>query len=300
MTEIPTVTVSYSELKDAMRCAYKHRLGYIESYQIQERHPMSALRFGNAWHDVLEEYYRVLQEQHSGWTEGTESPYRAAKKLIYESFEEVQQEPLLWMLEGYSAHYGTEPGWTILGTEEKLVVDLPQLMPDLRIKLKVKIDLIIMDRLGQIWVDDHKSAYPLPKAAKVDYQLPLYIFALRQMGKEVFGARYSYTLKPPKVKRDYDLDKRFARYLENFTEAEVANAAKAMYRVAYTTYKNQELWGHDQPKTVQDDCRFCDFEKPCKASRKGRDPKPFLADIGAVPWRENLKAPQMEEDEREF
>lgn len=299
MAEIETVTVSYSELKDAMRCAFKHRLGYVESWSVQERHPMSALAFGNAWHAVMEEYYRVLMEHHSGWAEGSESPYRAAKKLIY-TFPEVQQEPLLWMLEGYAANYGVEPGWEVMGVEEKLIVDLPQLKADLRIKLKVKIDLIIKDRQGQIWVDDHKSAYPLPKAAKGDYQLPLYIFALRKQGRKAFGARYSYALKPPKLKRDYDLDKRFVRYLQHHSDAEVEEAAEDMYRVAYERYKSQQTWGQDQPRNFQPDCKFCDFETPCRASRKGRDHEPFLIDIGMARWRDENKSPQMEEDERDF
>lgn len=266
-------------------CPMKHQLQWVEGWK-QPKMP-HRLEFGIYWHRVMNVYYDVLMSK------GPE-PEKFASREIQRTPEEFR-EPLQWMLDGYAKHYGRERGWQVLDVERELIIDLPQL-GDWRIKLKVKVDLVIADREGRIYVDDHKTrsnGMPSDDNAEVDPQLPLYAYGISKEGEQVFGARYSYALKPPKLKRDHLLDKRFKRRLVHLTKNEMVNAARDMYRTIETRYMEAERVGKDAPRNVGDLCGWkCDFTHPCKAGRKGRDTRQVLLDLKYSRWRDEDKAPK--------
>lgn len=152
------IQVSYSEIKDARRCALKHDLAWREGWRKQHR-PTSPLAFGTAWHECMEAYYQGLNRSYDYGHAVPNYSYRggwhAALDKLQDQPEEIQDQ-LRWMIEGYAAWYGREDGWRVLATERQLIVPLPQVFQDLKINLKVKIDLIVQDKYGSIWVDDHK------------------------------------------------------------------------------------------------------------------------------------------------
>ncbi len=303
-----TIRVSYSELKDARQCSMKHDLAWRYGWRKSHKDECyCALCVGIAWHAVLNAYYTGLRGKyipsHSrvGYNHGIPfgGAYHAARDKLLDQPEHLQ-ERLRWMLEGYAATYGNEPGWTVLATEQELIVPLPQLYDDLKVSLKVIIDLIIKDPSGKVWVDDHKTCTTLPSEAKqVDPQLPLYMYALQQVTAwpNAFGARYSYSRKPYVRKdgtfTDWELDKRFRRRKVAHTSKEIYSVARDAYISIYTRYHEAELF-EKPPRSIGPDCSWsCDFESACKASRKGYDITQFLRDQNFTVARpDNPKTPE--------
>lgn len=263
------LVVSYSEVKDARRCALKHKAAWIDGYR-KPSSETSALGRGIIWHDILEAYYIAIKLGDSEY---------AAGLAVVDAIEndEVRQQ-MAWMLSGYHERYGTEEGWTVLATELKLIVPLPQLVDDLQIDLKVKIDLVIRDPRGDIWVDDHKSAKFIPSVEDqaTDDQLPLYTYAVLKAEKfDPIGARYSYARKDKPVKKELTLDERYAKRRVPINQTQATRAAVSAYLTAMSRYHNQEFidtfGGTVHPEYVsQSDCRWmCDFKAPCDRFRKG-------------------------------
>lgn len=292
------ITVSYSEIQSARRCPMQHHLAWQWGWK-KPQPPDSALGFGIAWHEVLNAYYDALRGKYefenTPFTVGgiRKGGWHAAKEVIARQDESIQ-EKLRWMLEGYAAQYGREPGWLVMDTERNLIVPLPQLVDDLIVNIKVKIDLILRDNKGKHWVDDHKTCSQLPAKNKMsDPQLYLYAFALWQAdGALPFGARYSYARKPSKTFVDWPLEKRFARKLVAFTKEEVMAVARDAYKTVYTRYREAELFGSRPPRNITPDCSWCDFREPCFASRKGYHVDRFLKDQGFTHWRDEIKTPK--------
>lgn len=296
-----TIQVSYSEISDMRRCSAKHEWGWRYGYRKQHRDQCDcALCFGIAWHNCLEAFYKGLARAYVFRTSSVHDyrgGWHAACDQIEHDCPEHLKERIRWMLEGYAAHYGKEEGWKVCATEHKLIVPLPQIYKDLKVLLKVKIDLIIKDPNGKLWVDDHKTCGQLPHENKmVDPQLPLYMYALRRAGGSwpaPFGARYSYALKPPKTmqfRKQRTLEERFRRRMVAHTDREIRSIARDCYITVYTRYKEAELFDKP-PRSVTPDCSFCDYRTPCLASRKGYDLDRFMRDENIIPYRTEPKVP---------
>lgn len=303
-TEPKVIQVSYSEIKDARRCSFKHDLAWRHGWRKIHRDLCEcALCVGIAWHEVLNAYYDGLSGRYD-WSPASEidaygkrkGGWHAARDTIKRRVPDHLKKKITWMLEGYAAQYGKEPGWTVRATEKQLIVPLPQLYEDLIVMLKVKIDLIIEDPNGKLWVDDHKTCAQLPtEKRQVDPQLPLYMWAIKKAkeetpkqwtGKPAFGARYSYARKPSKTFVDWPLEKRFRRRLVAHTDKEIYNIARDCYISIYTRYNEAALFDRP-PRVIGEDCSYlCDFEQACLGSRKGYDINRFL-ESGFYTYRPN-------------
>lgn len=278
------ITVSYSELQSMRRCLFKHHLEYRLGYT-RDHSPTSALGFGTAWHEVLNAYYSTLRDT-TTW-DYARSPWRSGKAVIEEQDEEIQDD-LRWMLDGYSACYGLEDGWKVKAVEQTLITPLPQLSPDFRINLKAKIDLAIVDRAGNTWIDDHKTCARLPAANSFrDPQLPLYLYSWNRHYTSGYGARYSHALKPGKRTRPNEFEKRFRRTLITYSEREIQQIAQDAYMTAYLAYSSP----HYTPRSLSPDCSWCDFKDACRLSLRGRPVETALKDYGFSQWRDEPKRP---------
>jgi hypothetical protein len=304
MTEV--IQVSYSELKDARQCSAKHEWGWRFGYRRTHREDCDcALCMGIAWHEALNCYYdglrgsyTFLSKGNGKYMTGSKGGWHAALDYIENVCPGHLRERIRWMIEGYAAQYGREPGWTVKATEHQIIVPLPQIYTDLRVLLKVKIDLIIADPQGKLWVDDHKTCAQLPTENKqVDPQLPLYMYALKNGDvpwPAAFGARYSYALKPPKTmkfKKQRTLEERFRRRLVSHSDKEIFSIARDAYISIYMRYMEARLFDKP-PRSIGPECSYtCDFVTACKASRKGYRVAKFLEDEGFNAYR--LADPKM-------
>lgn len=293
-----SVTVSYSELKNARRCGLKHELTNVVGWA-KDHGPETALGFGTLWHEVMDVYYTAVKNG------DPEVPERAHEHIItHTEPQSAVRDALLWMLDGYWRLYGIERSWQVEFVERKAVVELPQLTKDLRVFLKVKIDLGISDKRGDLYVDDHKTCSALPSQARqeTDDQLPLYVYACRTLGEEVYGARYSYARKSRPRTKELEPREMFARRNVHITGTEATRAAVNAYWTAYRRYR--ELDDVVKMREVnpwlrsdyvsQEDCTWsCDFHGPCRMYRKGLNLDEVLAtQSGLYKWRDEDKRPE--------
>ena len=287
------VTGSFSEVDTARQCLHKHDLGYKQRWKRPTTSP--ALAKGTLWHEVLETHYLELMATQPGQHEGVEympdtrldRAVAAVKPLLFtpggDPLNEVA-ELVAWMYAGYIESYGIDEQWRILGVEYATEVWLPTLTGARSMfRLKLKIDLVVRQD-GHIWVVDHKSGRDLPTKKQLDIndQFALYMWALRQLGKPVFGSLHNAA----RTQRNKDpntqpLDKRFSRTRLTRTDVEldtVAREAYQMLRAAWAIPIGQA------PRSPSDDlCKWrCDFLEPCLFGRKGNDERRMLEELGFV------------------
>lgn len=289
--------VSYSELYAARQCPLKHELSYVERWSGQPD-PLDARAKGTAWHNVMEAHYTVLKAAKLDRGPATLKACRLAAEQQMGELPESLQKLISWMYDGYVDHWGLDPEWEILAVEHQAVCRLPSLRGNSSgFSLKVKIDLVVRNRRNRkIYVVDHKSGKDLPgaKLLELDDQFPLYTWAMRQLGKKVFGQVYNAarTLRLEEDKKDpgkTPLDKRFARVPMIKSDRELDIVAIEAYQTASARYAQQAEVAraraaglpvmsprHTDPQRC---AWMCDYKEPCMAGRKGLDIRGFLRDM---------------------
>lgn len=309
------IVVSWSEI-DAMRqCPMKHDLSYIERWSKPPR-PDGALGKGILWHEVMEDHYRALvaTQGKAPGDKPTESEparlalaeaagrlrlakYKAEAVRRHDSGALETHDLIEWMYDGYIEMWGSDPQWWIAATEHNAQVRLPNLTGGKsRFALKLKIDLVIAqqgmfdNKLGKrswhTYVVDHKSGKDLPKDTDFDFldQFTLYTWALRQVGKKVYGQMYNAartyrTIKPAA------LDTRFERTPMARVDTELDRVAIEAYQDVKARYDQQraldKVGGEPPRHTNEKTCGWrCDFTEPCLHGRKGGDMRDFLYSSG--------------------
>jgi hypothetical protein len=294
------ITVSFSELDTFRQCPKKHDLAYNGRWQ-RDSDDRSALGLGSLWHRVLEVHYKtIMKAQRKGYPDGklywdvSEDDLRTAcldavESLLREMLEDEQREPevieiLMWMYEGHLEVFGLDEQYDILGAETTALMTLKNADgSDSWVRIKVKLDLIVRDEKGHIWVIDHKSASSIGRD-DMDHdwndQFGLYVAVMRKQGLKVFGAIHSAALKKPNkgdfIKPGMDgykasmketpLENRFKRTRLNRTEAEcesIMQDAVADAKLAYSEANHKRR--HANPDT----CKWkCDFKEACIFGRR--------------------------------
>lgn len=297
------VIVSYSELDTFRQCPLKHYLGYKQRWT-KEKAEDSALGKGTLWHKTQEAHQDVLQRHQQNPTQQRGPAYereilreaKAAAAQVYlgEGGKQTPtQELIQWMYEGYVERYGLDREFSIVGTEIGFLVPLP--WPDGRPShyyLKGKIDRLVRDGFGQLWIEDHKSCGNLPNdfEMQIDDQFGLYWWAVQKLGWKVEGAILSAarTTRNQADFPDYEgkskpqsLDQRFQRYYLNRTDRELKALADDAFAVARNAYppKGQALPLYSAPDVRQ--CGWkCDFKEAHLMLREGLDLKYVMESEG--------------------
>lgn len=283
-----THLVSFSELDAFRQCPHKHQLSYKERWQGSSTSP--ALRRGTLWHAVLETHYRYLLEcQHPDVTYDPNELLARVRPFFYPEVGDPteDQELIHWMYLGHIDHYGTDPNWKILAVEHNAQVWLPTLKGTRSsFKLKIKIDLVVLDRrTGGLWVVDHKSGKDLPteKMLDIDDQFGLYTWGLRQLGKQVMGSLHSAARtqrNKDQTKHPQALEDRFRRTRLFRTDVELDRIAQEAYLTFRRAYA---IKGEAERAPNSDTCRWrCDYTEQCLGGRKGMDERQFLIDSGFI------------------
>lgn len=305
--------VSYSEIDAARQCLKKHEYGYKERWQPPETSP--ALAKGTLWHLVMEDHYKLLkawqgagrpsalnslQIQAAGIATVTDDAnvlipidkalLMAANRHLYDeggNYVHSEYSPLIeWMYEGHLKAYGLDEKWRILAVEHGPTVRLPTAKgTGSMFWLKLKIDLIVEDlsmARPKVWIVDHKSGKDLPKDKELDIddQFGLYTWAMRQLGKPVFGSLHNAN-RTQRNKSPMALDDRMKRSRLSRTDRELNRIAVEAYQYARLAY--QHKIGEAPRSPDPDRCRWrCSFTEACMHGRKGMDDRQFLVDKGYV------------------
>lgn len=243
MTE--PIVVSWSEISTARQCPHKHQLAYKERWRIA---PTSrALKVGLLWHEILEHSYL-------GDTE--------IEQIIDDHDDPEHQDLVRWMWEGYQQRYSDDP-WRVVAVEEPFAVPLDS---GGRYILKGRVDLHVVWR-DRSYIVDHKSGARLPtdKELALDDQFGLYAWAMRELGRPVFGMCWNAALTKRNKIKPQDLDDRFRRVYLHRTDSELDTlAAEALETVRYV-YETGASWR--APDTER--CKWrCDYTDACILGRQ--------------------------------
>lgn len=302
------ITVSWSEISTGRDCPHKHELQYIERWsKVQPDH--TALGKGTLWHFVLEAHYLALQ--------AGQTPKPVVDGLLAKWRREGRDADTLmlleWMYTGHVAMWGNDDEWEIIAVEFPFV--FPLMRRDgtpTRFQLKGKIDLIVRNRLtGRTFCVDHKSCSALPnqKELDLDDQMGLYLWGLRQLGYQPFGAIYSAARtkmnlgdapgaveawerakaagdKPGARPKVQELDSRFSRPFLTRTPTELDTIADEALATAEMLYGQHNRYQR-HPDT--DQCKWkCGMLEACLLGRKTSPERErqFLVDTG---WYQHWK-----------
>lgn len=279
-TSAPRV-VSYSEISSGRACPHQHELAYKDRWVPPREGP--ALVRGTAWHAIMEYHY---QAQKVGAKRGDIRASLAPLFFYDEDGTQSDEQSLLeWMYDGYVQQWAAEDGeFKIVAVEHEAEVPLPTSKGTMsQFRLKMKIDLVVRDRRGKLWVVDHKTCQNLPsnRELELDDQFGLYTWGMRQLGHQVFGCIYNAARTTRNKIKKQPLDERFSRTLMARNDDELDTLAIEAWRSARAVYAWQPGTAPRHPDSEK--CRFrCSFTEPCLASRRGMDEVRFLHDTGYV------------------
>jgi hypothetical protein len=293
------ITISFSELDAFRQCAFKHQLAHVELWQKED--PKGALYRGTAWHTLMELHYKKLATCCFTKEQLLSHCYSMLEAWEHEGESSELLELLQWMYEGYLDRWGLDTQWEIRAVEWQGVVPLNH-----RFQLGFTIDLIVEDEKGRHWVVDHKTGRNLPTEKDLDFheQFALYTWALRKLGKPVFGSIWN-AARTTRNKGDYPeyvndkrtraqtLDERFSRVFINKTDKELEMTAHEAILTAERMYPDTGLnifdprTRHDAPRSFNaDTCSWkCSFTEACLLGRRTGDnqrTRQFLSDTGFV------------------
>jgi hypothetical protein len=286
------ITVSWSELDAFRQCPKKHDLAYLQRWT-KPVESTSALGKGVLWHRILETHYKTIRSCQFVNSEGrtvwgcsyddlVQTCVDSVGALIahFQTKESVPQDIiqlLEWMYAGYVEWCGIDDEWDIIEVEQTLIVPISS-----RFNLKVKIDLMVRDSNGRVWVIDHKSCGNLPTEKDFDWldQFGLYVAAMQSQGIKVMGSIHSAArttmnkgdlIKPgddgyKSTMKSQPLEQRFARTYMTYTEAQldgIVADAVADFDLAYSKHNHK----HRNPN--EDWCKWrCPFTEACMFGRR--------------------------------
>ena len=296
-----TTIVSYSELDTYRQCPLKHQLSYRQRWT-KPAQEGRALARGSLWHKVMELHYlalQIAQESTPGWSIPANVEAQTLNTIWQTVIRPLLSDPatgeqtpdqalIEWMYRGYIKMWGADRDWQILEVERTGFAPLPAESgrDSSRYRLKVKMDLLVRDRMGQIWLVDHKSCSELPTKLELDIddQFGLYTGALRRLGWKVYGSIHS-AARTRQLKGDEDgtkpteLERRFLRTPIYRTDTELDNLLMDAARTARAAYATTSQAPHSSPSS--DRCKWrCDYLDAHLMMRKGVKPSVALQDFG--------------------
>ena len=292
------IVVSFSELDTFRQCPLKHELAYKQRWT-KDPDQESPLTKGKLWHAVMETHYRTLQQTqvglnrriHSGAEErqALQDAAEAVAPLLSDQVSGEQtelQELVEWMYAGHVGQWGADLPWWIIAVEHSAEVPLPS--PSGRASpkyaLKIKVDLIVKDREGKVFVVDHKSCANLPTKTQLDIndQFGLYTAGMRRLGVHVYAALHS-AARTTRNRGDVDgtkpqlLEDRFRRTVTYRTPQELDRLMLDAANAARAAYSGNATYSSPDP----DRCRWrCDFLEAHLMARKGVPLPTTLRDLG--------------------
>jgi hypothetical protein len=193
MHDLPLLTAS--RLAAARRCQRRHHYAYGLGYRAVE--DADALRLGTLVHAGLAAWWAALGDQRFAVALEV---LRAADADPYEA------ERASAMLAGYDARWGLGAEYETLAVEVPFrapLVNPETHAPSRTWQLAGKIDAIVRDAHGDVWIVEHKTTSedvtpgsPYWRRLRMDGQVSLYFIGARALGYEPRGCLYDVLCKP--------------------------------------------------------------------------------------------------------
>jgi hypothetical protein len=261
--------VSHSEVDQYLSCERKHYYAFGKG--LQSNHQSESLTRGTLGHEVLEVYYKSIQQGIS--------PDDSAMNALdhFQVFIGKYDLGLLADLQNLLLRYfAVAPAWDetyeILHVEDEFRLDISE-----DIQYPYKPDLIVQDRLtSRIFVLDHKFIYNFYTVddMKISPQLPKYIGALRANGIKVHGGLYNM-LRWRKVKST-EVHDNFRREGVPINNNRIAitfqEQVTAMEQIGKLKKMDRPTWEKHVLRTASSfNCKNCAFHELCTLDLTGED-----------------------------
>lgn len=275
------VVVTFSEMDSFRQCPLKHKWSYKDGWR-EEAKVGGALHRGSLWHEVMETHYTLIQEGMAGTPEQMKE-FMLREFLVDDAGNQnVDQETVEWMYDGYLECYGLDSGWEPVLIESAGEVRLTneQGKPT-KFFLRFKIDLVVREvSTGHLWLVDHKSASNLSRETEIDLQeqFRLYTWALRKLGVPIHGIIRS-DARTKRNKTPMTLDQRFKRVTTFMSDQEGEHIAQDMLTTARAAYShNSPTYAAPMPDLCSWRCSFLNVHL---AWRRGlADEETLMKDFG--------------------
>ena len=207
--------ITQSEIRAFKSCRLKHHLQYNEL--LASKKPPGYLRFGTAIHAGLEAFHKGEDYSLAECAFGDSYTEAVMKleanpdvELWEEDRQEIEQEKQLgWaMLKRYVDFNASQEPLKVVSLEQKFTVNLRTPSGHKSpVKLSGKIDGIIKDIHGNLFLLEHKTAASIDNKyiAKLDLddQVNTYLWAALELGYDVKGVFYNVLAKwipqPPEI-----------------------------------------------------------------------------------------------------
>lgn len=220
------MSFSHTWLETAQRCPKKWEYRYVRGYSRKVKGVK--LELGTWVHRLLAAHFRgqSIEQEHQS----------VLAEFWQPLFEEEQEalgldlpEKALAIAKRYASHYADDANrWhKVLYVEKALQVRLPH-VPE---PFTFVCDVVALDRLGWVWIMDHKVVGSIPDEDNraLDTQGPRYVLALRELLRQKglrvrgYGMIYDYILdrlpaKPERTKTGKISEKWVATDVETYTQ----------------------------------------------------------------------------------
>lgn len=182
---------THSMIKTFRRCPKQAEFKYV--HRLKPKRLGSPLKRGTWFHALLEAHGKGKdwREVHAKFTNEFNRLFDEEKEYYGDMPTEIAT-----LMSSYLWHYKNDP-WEFVANEFQVEAYFPD-----GTLYRGKVDALIKDSFGKLWLVDHKTHKTLPdhNFRLLDAQSTLYIWAAREMGIEVEGFIWNYVRwKAPSV-----------------------------------------------------------------------------------------------------
>ena len=270
-------TISNSEVSSYLTCQRKHF--YAHGLGIQPKTTSVSLSRGVIGHEMLAEYYSVLQEDPRNIIVARN---RAYDRLDQHAIGGNADLPMLVELRQlvsfyFDFHADDTKLFDILEVEKYYKMPLSQ-----EYQYGMRLDLLVQMKtgpyIGEKIIIDHKFLYAFPDASDImlNAQLPKYIATLRQNGMDVKrGMLNTLRWRVTKANTENAIE-RFKRDIITPTDIEIRNIMKDQVlvseRITHDMGMGIKAYGETATRVLNKMiCQNCPFQSPCKTELMGED-----------------------------
>jgi len=191
----------WSFFESASRCM---RLWGWKNLSPMERHTSDALVKGSLFHIGLAHYYQLKLDSESDLY----SPFEAVFALAEQEGGDIWNKhaaPIADAVLAYIDHYEKCP-WKVVAVEKELRARIP--LGDTDFLYTQRVDLIVEDTHGKIWLVDHKSCYRITGKTLRQHILSGQFLGYQVFGKKMYGDRFAGVIvNRMKLSPAYDFDR---------------------------------------------------------------------------------------------
>lgn len=301
MAESTLTNINQSRVKLFRKCRQAHHFRYVR--EIVPKRRKIALERGTIMHEMI-----AANSEGKSWEEVLANYTEKFNKLFAEEKVELGDLPtdLKRLMKGYLKHWEGDD-LTYVATE----LEVGPIKLTETTAFKGKIDGIVRDSSGRLWLMEHKTHKKFPKeqVRMQDIQTLIYVWALRKMGYDVQGIIWDYIrtktpaepelLKSGQLSKRKNIDTTVGTYLRAIKKhgldkadyadilEDLRNNEDSWFRRVYVPvqesmipeilrdYKITSLeilaLQHTPIRNLTRDCGWCDYFSICSAQVRGFD-----------------------------